>query len=250
MAQYKDLHNKSVVITGGASGIGLATAERFAREGARVVIFDINLEALERVTEEHPEFAGALRVDVSSPQEVERGFEEAEGLAGPVDVLVANAGISIRSSFKDISWEQWRRVMGINLDGIFLSAREAARRMIPRQKGVILMTASTNGTEGHPFYADYNASKAGVILLCKTMALELAPAIRVNAICPGYVLTPMQKAEYTPEMLEATNQKIPMKRHAAPEEVAGLFAFLASSEAAYITGAEIPIDGGETAGLG
>ena len=112
MAQYKDLHNKSVVITGGASGIGLATAERFAREGARVVIFDINLEALERVTEEHPEFAGALRVDVSSPQEVERGFEEAEGLAGPVDVLVANAGISIRSSFKDISWEQWRRVMG------------------------------------------------------------------------------------------------------------------------------------------
>jgi NAD(P)-dependent dehydrogenase (short-subunit alcohol dehydrogenase family) len=172
-----------------------------------------------------------------------------EALAGPVDVLVANAGISIRSSFRDISWEQWRRVMGINLDGVFLCAREAARRMIPRKEGVILMTASTNGTEGHPFYADYNASKAGVILLCKTMALELAPAIRVNAVCPGYVLTPMQKAEYTPEMLEATNQKIPMKRHAAPEEVAGLFAFLASSEAAYITGAEIPIDGGETAGL-
>ncbi len=249
MAQYPDLYNKSVIVTGGASGIGLATAERFAREGARVVIFDINSEALERITREHPEFAGALRVDVSRPEEVERGFEEAEGLAGPVDVLVANAGISIRSSFVDISWEQWRRVMGINMDGVFLCAREAARRMLPRQEGVILMTASTNGTEGHPFYADYNASKAGVILLCKTMALELAPAIRVNAVCPGYVLTPMQRAEYTPEMLEATNQKIPMKRHAAPEEVAGLYAFLASAEAAYITGAEIPIDGGETAGL-
>jgi NAD(P)-dependent dehydrogenase (short-subunit alcohol dehydrogenase family) len=249
MAQYPDLKDKGVVITGGASGIGLATAERFAREGARVVIFDVNAEALEHVAEAHPDFAGALKVDVSSPEEVQRGFEEAEKLAGSVDVLVANAGISVRSPFVDISWEQWRRVMGINLDGIFLCAREAARRMIPRKEGVILMTASTNGTEGHPFYADYNASKAGVILLCKTMALELAPRIRVNAVCPGYVLTPMQKAEYTPEMLEATNQKIPMKRHAAPEEVAGLFAFLASSEGAYITGAEIPIDGGETAGL-
>jgi NAD(P)-dependent dehydrogenase (short-subunit alcohol dehydrogenase family) len=113
---------------------------------------------------------------------------------------------------------------------------------------VILMTSSVNGQEGHPFYADYNASKAAVILMAKTMALELAPAVRVNAVCPGYVLTPMQKAEYTPEMLEATNQKIPFKRHAQPEEVAALFAFLASSEASYITGAEIPIDGGETAG--
>jgi len=88
-----------------------------------------------------------------------------------------------------------------------------------------------------------------VILLAKTMALELAPIVRVNAICPGYVLTPMQKAEYTGGMLEANNQKIPFKRHAEPEEVAALFAFLASSEASYITGAAIPIDGGETAGL-
>ncbi|MCD6183081.1 MAG: SDR family oxidoreductase, partial [Thermovirga sp.] len=115
--------------------------------------------------------------------------------------------------------------------------------------GVILMTASTNGMEGHPLYADYNASKAGVILLAKTMALEFAPTIRVNSISPGYVLTPMQKAEYTPEMLEQVNQKIPFKRHAQPEEIAALFAFLASSEASYITGANIPIDGGETAGL-
>ena len=111
------------------------------------------------------------------------------------------------------------------------------------------MAISTNGTEGHPFYADYNTSKAGVILLAKTMALELGPFIRVNAVCPGHVLTPMQKAEYAPETLDALNLKIPMKRHADPAEVAALFAFLASSEAAYITGAEICIDGGETAGL-
>lgn len=110
------------------------------------------------------------------------------------------------------------------------------------------MTASTNGLVGHPFYADYNASKAGVIALTRTMALELAPAIRVNCVCPGYVLTPMQQAEYTPEMLRAVDARIPLGRHASPDEVAALFAFLASDEGAYLTGAAIPVDGGETAG--
>jgi NAD(P)-dependent dehydrogenase (short-subunit alcohol dehydrogenase family) len=110
------------------------------------------------------------------------------------------------------------------------------------------MTASTNGLVGHPFYADYNASKAGVILLARTMALELAPRVRVNAVCPGYVLTPMQEAEYTPEMLAEVDAKIPIGRHARPEELAGLFAFLASDEGAYVTGATITMDGGETAG--
>ena len=120
--------------------------------------------------------------------------------------------------------------------------------MQKQSSGVVLLTASNNGMEGRPFYTDYNSSKAGVILLAKTLALEFAPWLRVNAICPGYVLTPMQKAEYTPEKLEILNSKIPLKRHAKPEEVAGLFAFLASSEAAYITGQAIAIDGGETAG--
>src|ERR671932_2105060 len=114
--------------------------------------------------------------------------------------------------------------------------------------GAVLMTASTNGVVGHPLYAGYNASKAGVLLLARTMALELAPTVRVNCVCPGYVLTPMQEAEYTPEMLRDTDLKLPIGRHARPEEVAALFAFLASDEGAYLTGAAIPIDGGETAG--
>ncbi len=138
--------------------------------------------------------------------------------------------------------------MAVNLDGVFNTAQAGARRMAADRGGVILMTASTNGIVGHPFYADYNASKAGVILLARSMALELAPAIRVNAICPGYVMTPMQQAEYTPEMLRATDAKIPMGRHARPEEIAALFAFLASDEGAYITGVALPIDGGELAG--
>jgi len=120
--------------------------------------------------------------------------------------------------------------------------------MLAGAGGVIINMASTNGLVGHPFYADYNASKAGVIALTRTMALELAPTVRVNAVCPGYVLTPMQEAEYTPEMMQAVNDKIPLRRHARPAEIAGLFAFLASDEAAYLTGQCYLIDGGETTG--
>jgi NAD(P)-dependent dehydrogenase (short-subunit alcohol dehydrogenase family) len=120
--------------------------------------------------------------------------------------------------------------------------------MQPQQSGVILFTASTNGFSGYPYYTDYNASKSAVINLTKTIALECAPWLRINSICPGYVLTPMQKAEYTDEMLEEVNARIPMGRHADPDEIAALFAFLASSQAKYITGTTITIDGGETAG--
>jgi len=249
VARFEELAGKRVMVTGAASGIGLATAQRFAAEGARVAILDVNRAALERVLSENPAFAGGLVADVSDPKSVSDAFAELDGLLGGIDVLVANAGISVRSDFVDITPEQWDKVLGINLKGIFLCAKEAARRMMAQKSGVILMTASSNGTEGHRWYADYNASKAGVILLAKTMALELAPTVRVNAVCPGYVLTPMQKAEYTPEMLAQVNEGIPMKRHAEPGEIGALYAFLASDDAAYITGADIRIDGGETAGL-
>lgn len=221
----KGLEGKRVVVTGGSSGIGEATVARFRDEGAHVVSLALD---------------GQIACDVSDAGQVERAFEQ----IGKVDVLVANAGISIRAPFLEISEEDWRRVLDVNLTGVFLCAQQAARRM---DEGVILMTASTNGLSGHPCYADYNASKAGVILLAKTMARELAPKIRVNAICPGYVLTPMQKAEYTEDMLAEVNASIPLGRHAEPEEIAALFAFLASDDARYITGAAITIDGGETA---
>ncbi|WP_289140074.1 SDR family NAD(P)-dependent oxidoreductase [uncultured Brevibacillus sp.] len=246
--KYVDsLQNKRVVITGGASGIGLATALRFAAEGSIVTILDFNQERLEGVLEEHPQIAYGLKVDVSNPEQVNEVFFAIDEKMGGIDVLVANAGISVRANFINITPEQWRKVIGTNLDGIFYTAQAAAKRMLAQGKGVVLMTASTNGVVGHPYYADYNASKAGVNLLARTMALELAPTIRVNTICPGYVLTPMQLAEYTPAMLDKVNENIPLKRHALPEEVAGLFAFLASDEAAYITGQQIPIDGGELA---
>jgi NAD(P)-dependent dehydrogenase (short-subunit alcohol dehydrogenase family) len=135
----------------------------------------------------------------------------------------------------------------VNLTGVFHCAQQAARRMVAGEGGVILMTASTNGLVAHPLYAGYNASKAGVILLARTMARELAPRVRVNAVCPGYVLTPMQEAEYTTAELAEVDASIPLGRHARPDEVAALFAFLASDESTYVTGATISIDGGETA---
>ncbi|MFX0115582.1 MAG: SDR family NAD(P)-dependent oxidoreductase [Candidatus Hodarchaeota archaeon] len=248
MAKYKDLEGRRVIITGGASGIGLATAERFVHEGSKVVILDRNREAIYKALSAIPQLVGGTCGDVSIPGEIKTAFKEVDDLLGGVDILISNAGISVRKPFLEIDYEQWSRVLRVNLDGMFLCAKEAIKRMERQCSGVVLFTASNNGLEGHKWYADYNASKAGVILLAKTLALEFAPWLRANAICPGYVLTPMQKAEYTPEMLEKVNKQIPLGRHAEPKEIAALFAFLASSEAAYITGAAITIDGGETAG--
>ena len=240
------LAGKRAVVTGGASGIGLATARRMAAEGARVIVFDLSRAALDQLRATDPQL-GRVEVDVGQPDQVQRAYAAVDADLGGIDILIANAGISYRTPFLDLTAEQWNRVIATNLTGVFYTTQQAARRMVVADGGVILMTASTNGMTGHANYADYNASKAGVILLARTLALELAPNVRVNAICPGYVLTPMQQLEYTPAMIEQLNRAIPLGRHATPEEVAGLFAFLASPEAAYITGQTIVIDGGELA---
>ena len=227
----KGLAGKRVVVTGGTSGIGAATAQRFRDEGCEVVV-------LARTP--GPD---VIPCDVSDHAQVEAAFAE----VGSLDVLIDNAGVSVRSSAADITEAQWDQVLGTNLSGAFWAAQAAAARM-PAGGGSIVFTASTNALVGYRYYADYNASKAGLVALTRSLALEWAPRVRVNAVCPGYVLTPMQEAEYTPEMLAQVNARIPMGRHATPEELAGLFAYLASDEAAYFTGSVIVMDGGETAG--
>ncbi len=229
----KGLAGKKAVVTGGSSGIGAAAVARFRDEGCAVV--DLS---------RHPG-PGGIACDVGDRGEVVAAFER----IGLVDIVLNNAGVSFRHAARDVTPDEWQQVLRTNLTGVFNVAQVAGVAMLDAgREGVIINVASTNALVGHPFYADYNATKAAVLALTRTLALEWAPSVRVIAVCPGYVMTPMQAAEYTPEMLAAVNAKLPLRRHARPEEMAALFAFLASDEAAYMTGATVVMDGGETAG--
>jgi len=244
----RGLYGKRILITGGAGGIGTATAARFLEEGARVAVLDRDAAANARLTDALPSLEGTIAADVTDPVAVEKALGEMDRLLGGLDVLINNAGISIRHSFLDITPAEWRQVLAVNLEGIFHVAQQAAKKMLLGKGGVILNMGSTNGLVGYHHYADYNASKAGVIELTRSMALELAPTIRVNAVCPGFILTPMQEAEYTAEMQATFAHQLPLKRLGRPADVAALFAFLASDDAAFITGQCFVIDGGEIAG--
>jgi 3-oxoacyl-[acyl-carrier protein] reductase len=258
---------RTVIISGASSGIGQATAERFAGAGDRVVNLDVRPPAEAR------EDVRWIKVDVADWTAVRDAVAEVHADYGSLDVVIANAGISVRHGVLELTEADARRMIDVNLMGVLALWRHAAEYMVTQPAsdalsgrvpgaesgagmgveaggvaGVLLATASVNGMRGYPFYADYNATKAGIAALCRTFALELSPRIRAACVSPGAVLTPMQLAEYTGEMLEETNRAIPSRRHAAPSEIADAFYFLASPQAAFFTGQELVIDGGETAG--
>lgn len=241
------LSGKRVIITGGSTGIGAATAKRFLAEGAKVNIWCRNPENARKIATELPALSGVETVDVAEPLEVDRAFASALAALGGLDVLICNAGVSIRKAFTEISRDDFDRVMRVNVHGVFYPSQLAARHMLKQDKGgTILITASTAGVLAYRHYADYNASKGAVLSLMRSMALELAPKIRVNAVNPGYTSTPMQDAEYSPEMLAAVNGIIPLNRHGRPDEMASLYVYLASDEAAYASGAVFTVDGAES----
>lgn len=244
---------KRVLITGGSLGIGRATAERFAAEGARLLLTarrnDLLESAAAELRERYAVEVLTCAMDVSCSADVERMMAYVLERWGGVDVLINNAGICREANFLEATEEHWDETMAINLKGHFLVAQAVAREMVRAGSGVIVNMSSTNGLAGEVGYSAYNASKAGILLLTKTMALELAPyGIRVNCLAPGYIVTPMSQAlDSNLRVYAYARDKIPLGRVASPEEVAAVFAFLASDDASFITGEAIVIDGGQLA---
>jgi NAD(P)-dependent dehydrogenase (short-subunit alcohol dehydrogenase family) len=245
------LSGKVAVVTGGGTGIGRATALVFAREGARVAVADRN-EATGAATADDIRRAGGegafVSCDVAREEDVARLYAAAERLFGGVDVSFANAGIGEVGAADSLPLEGWRRVIDINLTGVFLCAKYAIGAMRRRGGGSIINNASILGHVGSPGATAYAAAKGGVVLLTKTLALDYArEGIRVNAVCPGYIKTPMLLAGPVKDQLETLAALHPLRRLGEPEEVANCVLFLASDESSFVTGASLLVDGGYTA---
>jgi 3-oxoacyl-[acyl-carrier protein] reductase len=250
------LTGKRVLISGGSSGIGEATARRLLEEGARVVLGGLDADQVDAaVAGLAPlgEVAG-VAVDVRREADVARLVDTALGTLGGIDVLINNAGIAWREPFLDITPEHWDRIIAVNLRGMFLVAQAVGRVMVEQGTGgSIVNMSSTNGLGGEADYAHYNASKGGVLLLTKTMAVELGRhGIRVNALCPGYIDTPLNAgivaALGDDGFADAyARDSIPLGRPGKAAEVAAVYAFLASDDASFMNGAEVVVDGGQLA---
>lgn len=242
------------VVTGAAGAIGSAIARRFVAEGAAVALLDLDEEKVRGLGQELAREEGrdrilSLRCDVASADETEEAFARIDHRWDRLDIAVANAGIGRGKPFIETQIEDWQTVIDVNLTGVFLTSQAAARRMMRQRRGNIITMSSTNGLMGERDLAAYNASKAGVLLLTKTMAIELAPyGIRANALNPGFIDTGLaERSGLSREFVRSYVEKIPLGRLGRPEDVAGAALFLCSEDAAFVTGIGLVVDGGQLA---
>jgi len=244
--------DKVALITGAGSGIGRATAIRLAAEGASTFLADINSAALEETLTllADPEKSRIQQVDVASSEQCRELVSECVTVFGKLDVLCNIAGIASSQNLADISEDDWLRLMGINLNGVFFLCQAAMPHLVESRGNIINMSSSA-GRTGQAYNASYCASKAAVLMLSKSMAVEFAGrGVRVNAVCPGAVVTPLSTNFSPPEDADMAlfMRLLPLLDMAQPEEIASAVAYLASDEARFVTGTEFAIDGGQTAG--
>jgi 3-oxoacyl-[acyl-carrier protein] reductase len=249
MARSPRFAGRNAIVTGGASGIGRATASRFLRDGAAVAIFDSNAKALAEAVRELGRLGrvGGALVDVTNAVQVEKATRAAARRMGPLDALVTCAGVS----HQDVAWEtslaDWNRVLSINLTGTFLCVRAAAPLMIARGRGRIVLVASITGSQVWSGRAAYAASKGGVLGFAKSCAVDLAlHGITVNSVSPGPVATPQTAVLHDSAIRNKVKRQTPMGRYAAPDEVADVIGFLCSDAARFVTGHDLRVDGGLT----
>ncbi len=243
------LKNKVCIVTGGAQGIGLATALKFAREGARVAIWDVKQqgidEAVRRCRDADAQAEGYV-VDVTQRDMVDAATAAVKTRFGRIDVLVNNAGITQDARLQKMTVEQFDRVIDVNLRGVFHVSQAVADTMVAQGAGVILNASSVVGIYGNFGQTNYAATKFGVIGFTKTWSRELGPkGVRVNAVAPGFIMTPILST-IPDKVLEEMKQRVPLHRLGEPEEIANVYCFLASDEASYVNGAVIEVSGGMT----
>ena len=247
-----DLTNKLAIVTGGGTGLGFGISKAYLAAGAKVVITGRREEVLKEAVEKLGSSASFQVNDVADTSSLPAFVEEVESTFGEIDILVNNAGINLKKHLTEVSDEEFQRIIQTNVNGLFSLTREVAKKMIPRKRGAIINITSMAAMYGIPNVTAYTSAKTAVLGMTKSLAVDLSPeGIRVNAIAPGFIDSPMLRKAFDsdPEREKRVLQRTPMHKLGAPEDVAAAAVFLASDAAKFVTGVNLPVDGGNSIGF-